>query len=141
MKIYISGPMTGIPEFNGPAFMEAARLLRERGHLVFCPAEEDLKGGLDWHGMTGKESPEERGFDLRAALFADLRWIALEAEAICLLPGWRNSRGALAELALGAALDIPAGSIEDFTSGGELESELASARRYMRLWRAAGDAA
>ncbi|HED2900646.1 TPA: DUF4406 domain-containing protein, partial [Citrobacter freundii] len=38
MKIYIAGPMTGIPKYNRPAFhFEAIRLASE-GHVVLNPA-------------------------------------------------------------------------------------------------------
>ena len=37
--IYLSGPMTGLPEFNYPAFHEAARRWRAIGWDVINPAE------------------------------------------------------------------------------------------------------
>ena len=39
MRVYISGPMTGIPELNFPAFNAAARRLRYNGWTVENPAE------------------------------------------------------------------------------------------------------
>jgi hypothetical protein len=41
---------------------------------------------------------------LREALADDTKFICLEADAIALLPGWENSKGAKAELALSEAL-------------------------------------
>ena len=48
-RIYISGPMTGLPEFNFPAFHAAAAKLRERGHAAVNPAEINAETGGDWH--------------------------------------------------------------------------------------------
>ena len=40
-KVYVAGPMRGIPEFNFPAFFAAADKLRGDGFAVFNPAERD----------------------------------------------------------------------------------------------------
>lgn len=111
MKIYLAGPMRGIPEFNFPAFFAGAEKLRAEGHEVFNPAERDnQKHGVDISkgNLAGCEevAAKEHGFSLREALGADLAWICAEAEGIALLPGWENSRGAKAELAAAAALDL-----------------------------------
>lgn len=109
MRVYVAGPMRGIPEFNFPAFHEAAHALRERGHEVFNPAERDNeRHGTDIAAgnSTGDESiaAKQHGFDLRIALAEDADWICRHADAIALLPGWENSKGAKAELALSLAL-------------------------------------
>lgn len=90
MKVYLAGPMAGMPESNLPAFHAAAAKLRAEGHVVFNPAE----------------LPIEKDRDYRAALGQDLAWICAEAEAIALLPGWVKSKGAQAEFATAHAIGL-----------------------------------
>lgn len=92
MKIYVAGPMRGIPEFNFPAFHVAAAKLRAEGHLVFNPAERDIQ--------------HHDGFNLREALKDDLEFICLHADAVAVLPGWESSKGAQAEVATAKALGL-----------------------------------
>ena len=109
MNIYVAGPMRGLPNFNFPAFHAATARLRALGHTVFNPAERDEEK----HGKDIASSPTgdlgeaaQKGFSLREALCADTAWICQHADAIALLPGWQNSRGALAERALAVALGL-----------------------------------
>ena len=37
LHVYLAGPMTGIAEFNFPAFDAAAAKLRDLGYVVFNP--------------------------------------------------------------------------------------------------------
>ena len=110
MKIYLAGPMRGIPEFNFPAFHAAAKKLREQGYEVFSPAENDEKThGTEFSKQftTGDEKAAEAvGFSLRQALGDDLAWICKNADGIALLPGWEKSRGVAAELATAKALGL-----------------------------------
>lgn len=111
MKIYVAGPMRGIPEFNFPAFHEATARLRRDGHTVFSPAEKDnQRHGVDISkgNATGNEdiAAKEHGFNLREALGVDLAFICAEADAVALLPGWENSKGATAERAAAVALGL-----------------------------------
>lgn len=111
MKVYVAGPMRGIAEFNFPAFHAAADKLRAAGHFVFSPAEKDNeRHGTDISkgNVNGCEetAAKEHGFNLREALGVDLAWICAEAEAIALLPGWKNSKGAKAEHAAADALGL-----------------------------------
>lgn len=108
-RIYLAGPMTGIPFFNYPAFDAAAAKLRADGHTVFNPAEHDkAMFGKDISNATGsaEQAAAEHGFDRRAALKADLSWICDNACTIALLPGWSRSSGACAEKALADALGL-----------------------------------
>jgi Domain of unknown function (DUF4406) len=109
MKIYLAGPMTGIPYFNFPAFHAAAAHLRSAGHQVFNPAERDTeRHGVDIsqdnHVGCPALAETTHGFSLREALADDTAFICKEADAIAMLPGWENSKGARAEHALAFAL-------------------------------------
>ena len=44
MNIFISGPMSGIDDYNKPAFNAAAEKLRAMGHKCFNPAEPNRAG-------------------------------------------------------------------------------------------------
>jgi hypothetical protein len=111
MKIYLSGPMSGIPYFNKPAFDTAAKSLRALGHTVFNPPEWDIRhfGAemLDNPRGDASEAAAQHGFDIRIALRADLIWIIEHAQCIAMLPGWQNSKGALAEFHTAQALGLP----------------------------------
>lgn len=79
MRTYISGPMTGLPDLNFPAFNTAAAELRAEGVLVINPAEHGAPG-LTW----------ERYMRADIALL-------VQCSRIHMLPGWRSSRGARLE--------------------------------------------
>lgn len=87
MKIFISGPMTGLPHFNRPAFHEAARLLDSQGHVVLNPAT--LPDGLS----------EKEYMDICLSML-------LCADAIYLLDEWKISAGARVEHALAEKLSL-----------------------------------
>lgn len=110
-KVYVAGPMRGIPLFNFPAFNAAAEALRKIGCHVFNPAERDNEThGTDISAgnLTGNaaQATKDLGFNLRDALGDDLAFICREADAVALLPGWQNSKGAKAERAAADALGL-----------------------------------
>lgn len=111
MRVYVAGPMRGLPEFNFPAFDWAATILRSHGHDVVNPAEHDRENGFNPAGMTGNEDLTEHGFDLRAALAWDLDQIT-RCDAVFFLDGWQQSSGARAEYALAQALGLQIASDE-----------------------------
>lgn len=108
-KIYVAGPMRGIPDFNFPAFYKAeADLLRE-GWDVFNPARSDDEVGsvpAEIQKTGDIDLAAQAGFSLRHALARDTEWIALHADAIYMLKGWEKSAGANAEWALAKALGL-----------------------------------
>lgn len=89
---YIAGPMTGLPEFNYPAFHEAAARIRAEhpDWDVLNPAE-NFTGRLDLPWQT--------------YLRTGVRQVA-QADVIYLLPGWWKSNGARLELHVALALGL-----------------------------------
>ncbi|MCE8042483.1 DUF4406 domain-containing protein [Halomonas daqingensis] len=81
-RIYISGPMTGLPGLNFSAFHMAARQLRALGYEVVNPAEKQSEAeDLSWEEYLKQ--------DLQQMLTCD---------TLALLPGWQSSKGAHLEL-------------------------------------------
>lgn len=87
MKFYIAGPMTGLPDYNREAFHTAAAQLRKMGHDVYNPAEIEQGEAPKWH------------ICMRLALKQ-----MLEADALLMLPGWSQSKGASIERELAEKL-------------------------------------
>jgi nucleoside 2-deoxyribosyltransferase len=103
MIVYIAGPMTGLPDFNYPAFNAAEEALTRAGFETLNPT-------------LGESAPSEtRPWDwyMRRALGQ-----VLEADGIVLLKGWDGSRGATLEHHVGTALGLPTGSLFEWLSGG-----------------------
>jgi hypothetical protein len=111
-RFYLAGPMRGLPDFNFPAFHEAAWKLRQAGYEVFCPAERDERE----FGEVAEPSGDEHAFAKQVGLTtmalrrncfaADVEWICKHADGVALLPGWETSKGARAEKALAEALGL-----------------------------------
>lgn len=101
MKVYLAGPMTGIPQFNYPAFDEAVHRLRLMGWEVTSPAElddpETRKMALtSTDGAPGSGSAN--GETWGDFLARDVKLLAdTPLDAIVVLPGWERSRGARLE--------------------------------------------
>ena len=98
MKVYLAGPMSGYERHNFPAFDEAAAALRAAGHEVVSPAEIDREHGFDPFDTV---TDAQYGLFLRRSLKA-----MLECDAIALLPGWRESRGAALEFRIAEAIGM-----------------------------------
>ncbi len=89
MIVYISGPMTGIDNFNREAFFAAERALKAEGYAVLNPAS--LPDGLTYGQCM----------DIAMAMVRS-------ADMLFMLPGWSGSNGAMAEQAYAASLGKPA---------------------------------
>lgn len=89
MKIYIAGPITGLPEGNKPAFDLAAAQLRLAGNEVVNPWELEPQQGLPWaHYMK---------VCIRALV---------DCDKVYFLPNWQNSKGACLEHKIAWALGL-----------------------------------
>lgn len=99
--LYLAGPMTGYPDFNYPAFNEAAERLREAGYEVLNPVDNEAEND------TG--APQAWGWYLRRALKQ-----VVDAEGVALLPGSQNSRGARLEKHVAEGLGMPVHSVEEW---------------------------
>lgn len=125
VRVYVCGPMRRIAQFNFPAFFAAEEQLRQAGFEVFNPARRDVDRGFDPSKMTGHEDLSTLGFDLRDALAVDMAYISREADMLVVLPGWEQSSGATAEVALARAIGIPVETLAGDpvpTSSGEVRS-------------------
>ena len=88
-RIYVAGPMTGLPDFNYPAFHAAAEALRYRGYEVENPAENPDPPGKTWLGYMRLAIPQ-----------------MLTCDTVLLLPGWSKSRGARIEAVIAGLFDL-----------------------------------
>jgi len=88
MKIYISGPMRGIHDYNRAAFNAVAARIEANGHYVLNPAMH----------------PD--GWTQREYMLIDLAMVAA-SDAVFMLPNWEPSKGAKAEKAFADAIGVP----------------------------------
>lgn len=91
-RIYVAGPMSGLPDMNYPAFNEAAARLRDKG----------------WHVENPAENPDPH-------VDASCHWTAymrmgvsqlMTCHAIYMLPGWQQSKGASLEYLIAQRLGL-----------------------------------
>lgn len=94
--------MSGIPQFNYPAFYEAAANLEKEGYEVYNPAEMDSpeiqKASLASEDGSFKNL-EDMGYRGTWGDFLreDVKIVADEVDSVVVLPGWTSSRGARLE--------------------------------------------
>lgn len=91
MIVYISGPMTGLPDYNYPLFNQVAAELRAEGYAVCNPAE--------FFGGKGDQTRE-------AYMRESVRCLAA-CDYVVTLPDWDKSTGALLEVEIARQMGIP----------------------------------
>lgn len=97
-RVYLAGPMRGLPDFNYPAFHEAAHQLRAMGFDVFNPAE----------AFDGDQSLPASTY-----LRHDFEEIVKRTQAMVVLPGWQESQGARVEVQIARSIELPVVKYED----------------------------
>jgi hypothetical protein len=95
--LFVSGPMTGLPDHNYPAFHAASQQLRKAGHTVVNPAAAGTVPGWAWQDY------------MRRGLTSLIR-----CDGVALLDGWTASRGAQMEMRVALAMNLPVHMLEDW---------------------------
>lgn len=93
----MSGPMTGIPEFNYPAFHEAKAELERCGHAVVSPADLPARDDWEWIDYILTDI---------ASVFA--------VDGVATLDGWERSNGARIECRIAVEREIPVRPLRDW---------------------------
>ena len=88
-RIYIAGPMSGLPKLNYPAFNRAAEGLRALGYEVENPAENPEPPCKSWAGY------------MRMSVAQVAR-----CDEVHFLRGWSQSRGARLERQIAESLGL-----------------------------------
>jgi hypothetical protein len=96
--LYVSGPMTGHPEWNFPAFGKASKVLRSAGFHVVSPAE-------NWAGAT--DVPRE------VCMKLDLHQV-LASDGVAVLPGWEDSHGAVTEVRVAQEIGLRVMTVDEW---------------------------
>lgn len=102
IKLYLAGPMTGIPEHNHPAFHQASTDLSNAGYLVLHTANPDNLEPEKLKSTTWQQW-------LKKAIAR-----MMDADAIALLPGWQASKGARLEVMVGLEVGMRSAPVREW---------------------------
>ena len=103
-RVYLAGPITGVEGYER-AFKAAALRLRMSGFLPVSPTVvSKLRASLC-------RRPDDSDWQMwmRATMF-----LLVECDGVALLPGWRESRGAMIEADWAEAMGLPVRELEDW---------------------------
>jgi hypothetical protein len=90
VKLYVAGPMSGLPDDNYPEFNRVTKILRDQGYFVINPAEA-------FDGDHTRPRSDYARVDIEALL---------TVEGVVLLDGWGTSEGACTEVPIGLWLGL-----------------------------------
>lgn len=109
LLVYISGPMTGLPDYNYPLFNRVAEELRDAGFSVCNPAE--------FFGGKGDRTREEY-------MRESVRCLS-NCDYVVTLPDWELSAGAVLEVEIAKQMGIPVNPYRSDETPGSLRTYLA----------------
>lgn len=104
MKIYIAGPMSGIPYYNAPAFYDAQWRWQaaHENDEVEIPFDAN---SIVWrrhfgHAFDPYHDTCDWGDPILPEMIAEDNKALLMSDAVALLPGWEKSKGSRGEILL-----------------------------------------
>ena len=89
MKLYISGPITGVSNYQ-ENFIKAEAVLKRAGYEVINPCVVVLAENATWEAYMKADIP-----------------LMLTCDGVAVLPGWEDSTGARLEVDIAQRLNMP----------------------------------
>ena len=89
MKLYISGPITGVPNYK-ENFVKAKAILKQTEYEVVNPCDVLLGDNATWEDYMKADIP-----------------LMLACNGVAVLPGWEASAGARLEIDIAQRLNMP----------------------------------
>ena len=107
MRVYILGPMRGIPLYNFPAFDIAADQLRLLGHVPVSPTDLDRAVGFNPYALpeSWDWTTIPQPLTLKGIVAQDIAAL-LSCQGYLRLPNWEASIGARAEYGVAVWLGL-----------------------------------
>ena len=103
MRVFVSGPMTGLSDYNLPAFEKATAQLDEAGYIGVNPGSRGVIPGYT-----------------HAEYMRDSIRLLLDCDGVAVLEGWTKSRGAVLEVGIAEGIGIRVMHLEDWLIDAEV---------------------
>lgn len=101
-KVFICGPMTGLPDFNYPSFHEAGEYLEEHGFEIRSGAHRvnAFKETIPVDPPSTEETEPHEHY-MRRSIYQ-----LIQCDLIYLLDGWADSKGARLEVKIAKSIGL-----------------------------------